>query len=186
MAGQDDQHVRIERWLDIAGPDTQAHALDEVFFTSSAVQSFPDAAARAVFRERWLGRYLRHYPEWAFVARDAEGQVAGYVIGSPDDPALTPLFDDIGYFKEIPHLTRRFPAQLHVNVRADMRGCGLGAGLVETFCAAAARIGLPGVHVVTAEGMRNVRFYEQNGFREEGRFTWNERTLVFLGRTLID
>ena len=41
-----------------------------------------------------------------------------------------------------------------------------------------------GVHVVTARGMRNIRFYERVGFQERGHVLWNGRELVFLARPL--
>lgn len=176
--------IRIDGWREIANRDSLMPGLDEVFFTSSATQSFSSAEARAQFRERWLGRFLIHYPDWAFVAREPGGRVAAYIVGSPDDPALTPLFADVGYFPAIAHLTRRFPAGLHVNVRADLRSAGLGARLIEAFAAKAKRAGLAGLHAVTGEGLRNTGFYRRNGFTFEEPFTWNNRALVFLGRAI--
>lgn len=176
--------IRIDCWSTIAGRESLGPGLDEVFFASSATQSFPSAEARDQFRERWLGRFLRHYPGWAFVAREAGGRVAGYIVGSPDDPALTPLFSDVGYFPSIAHLTRRFPAGLHVNVRAGLRSAGLGARLIEFFAERAKDSGIPGLHVVTGEGLRNVGFYRRAGFTFEEPFTWNNRALVFLGRAI--
>ncbi len=34
--------------------------LDHIFFSSSATKTFADEAERQAFRERWLGRYLKH------------------------------------------------------------------------------------------------------------------------------
>jgi GNAT superfamily N-acetyltransferase len=176
--------IRILRWTEIENPDRIAGGLDAVFFSSSATQSFPDEAARIAFRERWLGRYLRHFPNWAYAAIGDGGQVCGYLVGSLDDPARTPLFDDIGYFKTLAHLTARFPAQLHVNVEAAHRGRGLGSRLVERFVRDAAEAGAPGIHVMTARGMRNIGFYLGNRFHEEGAVEWSGRELVFLARPL--
>jgi GNAT superfamily N-acetyltransferase len=184
MAGTSDNLV-IEPWLTARDRGGVADGLDLVFFTSSGTQSFASPEIRAAFRERWLGRYLDRYPGHVFVAFDERGGVAGYVAGSLDDPAKTALFDDIGYFKTIGHLTARFPAQLHVNVRGDLRGAGLGTRLIQRFTGAARAGGAPGAHAVTGEGLRNAGFYERSGFREEGRFVWNGRTLVFLGLSLL-
>jgi GNAT superfamily N-acetyltransferase len=178
------QGVKIERWRDVPADAKTNAAVDAIFFEASAMQSFPDAVARAAFRERWLGRYLKHFPEWTYVARAPDGLIVGYVIGSPDDPARTPLFDDIGYFREFAALTSRFPAQLHVNLTPAWRGKGVGAALVEAFISNARRAGLAGVHVVTTRGMRNIRFYERIGFREQGALRWNDKELVFLARAL--
>lgn len=174
----------IEPWLSVEDRDRAEAELDAIFFASSATQSFADDATRAAFRHRWLGRYLAHYPEWAFVALDRDGHVAGYVVGSIVDPARTPLFDDISYFQALAPLTARFPAQLHVNVSERARSMGLGARLVARFAEEAAQKGVPGVHVVTAHGMRNIAFYERIGFLERGPVSWNGRELVMLGLDL--
>ena len=85
-----DLGVSIEQWSDIESRDALLPGIDGVFFASSNTQSFASEEARAVFRERWLGRYLTHDPAWAFVALDRERNVLGYLAGSLDDPALTP------------------------------------------------------------------------------------------------
>ncbi len=64
------------------------------------------------------------------------------------------------------------------------RSKGQGALLIERFCRDAALAGVPGVHVVSSRGMRNIGFYERIGFREVGGLAWNGRELVFLGREL--
>ncbi|MGE0023980.1 MAG: GNAT family N-acetyltransferase [Hyphomicrobium sp.] len=158
--------------------------IDGIFFESSARQSFASEAQRAKFRERWLGRYLTHFPHFAFVARAPAGRIVGYVVGSVGDPAHDPLFADLAFFQGFGALTARYPAQLHVNLDAGWRGQGLGARLVETFADAARVAGAPGVHVVTGRGMRNAGFYERNGFAELGALDVDGRTLVFLGRAL--
>ena len=158
--------------------------LDRIFFESSATQSFETDAARNAFRDRWLGRYLTQYPDWIYVAATLDGSFIGYLLGCLDDPAVMPLFDDIGYFKAFPHLTSAYPAHLHVNLISSARGRGIGAQLVEAFAADAAAAGSAGIHVVTGEGMRNIRFYANVGFEIAGSIPWNGRNLVFLGRKL--
>ncbi len=158
--------------------------LDRVFFESSATQSFESDAIKAAFRERWLGRYLKRYSNFAYVAAAADGTLVGYLVGCLDDPAQNELFDDIGYFKSIANLTAAYPAHLHVNLLESARGQGYGRQLVEAFAADAAAQGSPGIHVVTGRGMRNVNYYANVGFGEAGAFTWNGRDLLFLGRKL--
>jgi len=158
--------------------------LDHVFFSSSARQSFASAEERAAFRERWLGRYLHHFPHYAFVALDSGRHVVGYLVGSVDDPARDPLFSDLTFFAHFRALTARYPAQLHVNLDADWRGRGIGARLVDAFADMARAAGAPGVHVVTARGMRNVGFYLANGFVERGSLTSDGVELLLLGRDL--
>lgn len=169
----------------IPGEDLR-HGLDEIFFQSSNTKSFESTAVRAAFRERWLGRYLAHDPQWAYVAIDGTGCVAGYLAGCLDDPARTPRFGDIGYFERFGGLTARYPAHLHVNVREGLRSSGLGSQLVARFCKDAADAGAPGVHVVTSRGARNVQFYARLGFHEAGRDGEGAREVVFLAKDLKD
>lgn len=180
------QDIAVRRWSDIAGPERERllPEIDAIFFEASATRSFADAAARSAFRERWLGRYLQHDPRWVYLALAADGTVAGYLAGSLDDPARAPRFSDIAYFHDFAGLTADYPAHLHVNLAPQFRGRGIGAALVEAFAADAARAGARGMHVVTGVGMRNVGFYERNGFRELGRATANGREVVLLGRSL--
>ncbi len=174
--------VEVCRWVELGDARRALLAdINHIFFSSSARQTFESENARDDFRERWLGRYLRHHPDNTFVALDGARRVAGYVIGSLDDPARDPLFADLPFMKDFAGLTARFPAQLHVNVEAGRRGQGIGARLVEAFARHAAAAGAAGMHVVTARGMRNVGFYEANGFREQGALAIGGRELVFLG-----
>ncbi len=182
--GTQPSRLRVETWKDASGLSGVSVGVDRVFFASSATQSFETDAARAAFRERWLGRYLETFPAWAYVALDADGEVAGYLVGSIEDPAKSGFFDDITYFGAFSSLTARFPAQLHVNMAPAWRSKGQGALLVERFCRDAAHAGVPGVHVVSSRDMRNIGFYKRMGFRDVGGLKWNGRELVFLGREL--
>ncbi len=176
--------ILIERFL--AWPRSAANlaALDRVFFSSSATQSFASDGARAEFRERWFGRYLTTDADLAWLAVDAGGVPVGYVIGSLDDPARSKRFGDIAYLPAFAHLTARYPAHLHVNLLDGFRGQGIGADLVEIFCDVARQRGASGVHVVTSRGMRNVGFYLGLGFHEAGAHDMNGRTLLVLARDL--
>jgi GNAT superfamily N-acetyltransferase len=158
--------------------------LDEVFFAASNTTSFESAVARAAFRERWLGRYLEHDARFAFVAMAAGGCVAGYVVGSADDPALAPRFADIAYFQAFKGLTAKFPAHLHVNLGPDFRGQGLGGDLIARFAHEVGAVGAGGMHVVTSRGARNVAFYARNGFDEAGAMAAGAGEIVFLAKNL--
>lgn len=176
--------MRIEHWDTIEDRVRALRRLDEIFFETSNTKSFASEAERQAFRMRWLGRYLEVYPRWVYLALAPGGEIAGYLVGSLDDPAKTALFSDIGYFKDFAALTARYPAQLHVNFGAQWRGAGAGSKLVSAFAGDVARAGAPGVHVVTSRGSRNAGFYVRNGFEEAGALTLNGRELVFLGRPL--
>lgn len=175
--------LTIEKWSTWAAAQP-GDSLDAIFYEASATKEFASDAAREVFRARWLGRYLHHYPGWVYVALDATGTAHGYLLGCLDDPAQTPLFSDIGYFQELRDVTARFPAQLHVNLAATARGQGVGGRLMAAFMADARAAGSPGVHVVTGRGLRNVGFYERYGFREAGHVNWAGRDLVVLAQSL--
>jgi hypothetical protein len=51
-------------------PDWRSHLprVEEIFFTASAARHFTDQQHRAHFKQRWLGRYLDHFPGSFFVA----------------------------------------------------------------------------------------------------------------------
>jgi GNAT superfamily N-acetyltransferase len=175
--------VSISRYLDVNPTAELAQEIDAIFFESSNTKSFESMEARTAFRERWLGRYLVHDPDFAYLARTVDARAVGYIVGSVDDPARTARFSDIGYFSSLAGQTRRFPAHLHVNISAGFRNQGLGGRLIDRFVADAKAAGAPGVHVVTSEGAVNIRFYNRNGFSEVARAGPGGR-LVFLGRVL--
>lgn len=176
--------IAIQRWSDIAQREQLLPALEGVFFGASGTKSFAGEADRQAFRERWLGRYLEYDPQWTYLALDTNGKLAGYLLGSLDDPARTPRFGDIDYFKDFAALTLAYPAHLHVNLAPAYRNLGIGAQLIDTFALDAARVGVKGVHVVTGAGARNIGFYVRNGFRELGRMRSGTHDVVFLGRSL--
>jgi len=175
--------VTIRRYLDVAQSPKLNEEIDAIFFQASNTKSFVGDAARSAFRERWLGRYLRHDPQYAYLAFAASGHVMGYLVGSLDDPAMTNRFADIGYFSTFRELTKEFPAHLHVNLAPAFRNKGIGGRLIDAFISDAKASGAPGVHVVTSANAENVRFYNRNGFVERGR-TGNSDAIVFLGRVI--
>ena len=175
--------IRIVAYSEVASTASLTRALDDILFEASATTSFTSDAARAAFRDRWLGRYLAGAPEHAFLALSGKGEIAGYLVGALADPALDRHLDDLGYVQDFAALSARYPAHLHINLAPQYRSGGIGARLVEAFATHAVACHAPGMHVVTARGMRNVGFYLHNGFSELGRATWRGRTLLFLARS---
>jgi GNAT superfamily N-acetyltransferase len=170
-----------------SGPSCPPHLLAQIdaIFLQTSAKPPPAGPERQAFRQRWLGRYLCGGTDVLLLALVGEDTVAGYLVGALEDPAPQERFADIGYFRsDFAHLTRLFPAHLHINLDQRFRAQGIGARLIETFAATARRAGAPGVHAVTGRGMRNVRFYERCGFLERGSALWNGREIVFLGRPL--
>jgi GNAT superfamily N-acetyltransferase len=175
---------RIAGFAETGAEASAVAAIDAIFFEASATQSFAGDAERAVFHERWLGRYLADFTDGCFVALGPDGRVLGYVVGATTDPARDPRFADIGYFSVLAAETRRFPAHLHINLAPEARNKGLGGRLIEAFCAHARAKGAHGVHVVTAAASRNRTFYARAGFTHVVEADWNGHAIVFLGRTL--
>ena len=174
--------LTVRPHLEVASTPGLQGQIDAIFFESSNKKSFESEVARAAFRERWLGRYLKHDPRYAYPAF-AGGDVVGYLVGAVDDPALASRFADIEYFAVLGELTKQFPAHLHVNIAPEFRNRGIGGRLIDRFVADAKAAGAPGVHVVTSAGAPNVSFYNRNGFSEIAR-AGKGGQLVFLGRRL--
>jgi GNAT superfamily N-acetyltransferase len=175
--------VEIVSWSRVAASSRARAEIEAIFFQASATQSFASPADRAAFCERWLGRFLVHFPADSFLAVE-KGQVIGYVIGSLADPACDPRFADVPYFRDFAGLSACYPAHLHINIAGGHRGQGLGARLIEAFARHAGGAGVPGVHVVTADGSRNNAFYLRCGFDRLGTVDKDGKRLVFLGRRL--
>lgn len=167
--------VEIRRWQDVTPTQQIARELDQIFFESSNTKTFASDEVRAAFRERWFGRYLKQYPEWAYVALSADGSVAGYLVAALDEPSAIDAFTAA---------TETYPAHLHINLSPAYRSRGIGASLIEAFASDAKRAGAKGAHVVTSADARNVRFYERVGFAPRARALINGSELVFLGRAL--
>lgn len=175
--------IAILGYLDVEQTPERAREIDRIFFESSNTKSFASEAARIAFHERWLGRYLTHDPELAYLAQAADGAIVGYLVGAIEDPAKAGRFADIAYFAAFAELTERFPAHLHVNIDPAFRNQGIGGGLIDRFVGAAKAVGVSGVHVVTSAGAENIRFYNRKGFAEVARAGADGR-LVFLARAL--
>ncbi len=158
--------------------------IDAVFFATGATQAFVDETARIAFHDRWLGRYLSHWPDWCFAALNPDNAVAGYVAGCPFDPARSALFSDHGYTPLFAQACGRYPAHLHINVASGLRGGGIGSALISAFAARCIDAGIAGCHAITADGHRNNGFFEAQGFHAEARSVWNDRPLVFYARDL--
>jgi len=176
--------VRIVPFAERASDLSALAAIDDIFFVSSATKSFASEAAREAFRERWLGRFLLNWPEAAFLAVSATGEVLGYIVGAVEDPARDPRFADIAYFAELAQLTADYPAHLHINLAPKARNRGIGGRLIEAFCAFARGRGAAGVHVVTSASSRNRTFYARQSFRELAKLPGPLGQIVMLGRRL--
>jgi GNAT superfamily N-acetyltransferase len=156
---------------------------EAIFWESAATRRFADDADRAAYRDLWFGRYLHHAPDAFFLALGEAGEVAGYLAGAPvSDAAPLPGPD---YYPLFPaQLIAAHPAHLHVNIRAGLRGTGIGAALMRAFAEYCRARGLPGLHAVTADGSRSAAFFGQCGLARCATAEWRGRRLALLGRAL--
>lgn len=148
---------------------------------------------RAAFGRLWIDPYRRWAPRWAYVARE-EGRVVGYLTGCRSTASfllksgLLGPRPSLGANLKFPkrllaRLLRRYPAHLHVNVRAGHRG-GLGRALMERFEKDAAAAGARGVHVFCGE--RPLGFYLKLGYEELGRVPAGDKLIYAVGKRLLD
>lgn len=179
-----DSNIRLTRWQPGA-PDAALRAQMEAVFWDTSARAYLAGPERDAFRERWLGRYMHGASDVVLLAVSDEGVLAGYLVGAVENPAHQARFGDLTYFRqEFAALLPRFPAHLHINLAAAFRNRGIGARLIAAFGECARRAGASGMHVVTGQGMRNVRFYLRCGFEEQAAVPWNGGVIVLLGKPL--
>ncbi len=154
-----------------------AFVLDDGERAVGYVLGTPDTAAFVrAYRERWIPHLDGRYPEPPEY-RD------------PPDPA--PSRDDemiaLHYRPERllwPGLDA-YPAHLHIDLLPPFQGAGHGRALMETFYAAAAQAGAPGVHLtVLAANTRALGFYAHLGWRRLEPAQPGESAVVYLGHDL--
>jgi ribosomal protein S18 acetylase RimI-like enzyme len=143
--------------------------------------------------EVFVGPYLRHSPELAWVYADDEDRARGYVLGVLDTAAfedvlatswwpglqarhpLTPPSTnahdrEIVEYVHSPQrrpslLTIGYPSHLHIDMLPDVQGNGRGGRMLRTLLDALAEAGSPGVHLgVSPANHRAIGFYEHFGF----------------------
>ncbi|MFE9680236.1 GNAT family N-acetyltransferase [Streptomyces sp. NPDC006285] len=104
------------------------------------------------FRETWIPRVARRYPEPVTEPRDP-GEEMIRLLHTPERMILPEL--------------DAYPAHLHIDLLPDYQRRGFGRALMETFLAALADRGVPAVHLgmVTANTAARA-FYDRLGFHE--------------------
>ncbi|NJL25956.1 MAG: GNAT family N-acetyltransferase [Calothrix sp. SM1_5_4] len=163
------------------GTEEEERAIKEIFFLSSARQSFVNDNDREQFYQRWTRYYFASWPGEIRLARTfaADGpRLAGYLMFCPDSAGALSYFESrIPSYGVFADLFAGFPAHLHMNCHPSARGQGIGGRLIMD-----ARKRAPaGVHIVTSPDSRNVGFYRRNGFSFEVKRSWNAYELLFMG-----
>lgn len=156
--------------------------LREIFFESSTRKVFKDVAEKETFFWKYTGFYLKHYPDFVFVATLGE-KVLGYCLGMPRTHG-SELFVLQPHLKIFQDLFEDYPAHLHINCHADSRGLGIGAKLLTRFEDQLQAIDIAGVHLITGADARNRSFYARQGYTFEVPRVYEGKTLLFLGKKL--
>lgn len=155
----------------------------EAIFYGAAARVYPQGPERDAFRERWLGRFLSNRDDPLLLALSGAGEVVGYLVGTLENAAESARFRDMPHFhQQFSSACREFPAHLHINLAPQFRGRGIGGRLIDGFAEIVRNARLPGLHVTTGQGMRNVGFYLNNGFHEIAVWKREPGTMIFLGR----
>ncbi len=78
---------------------------------------------------------------------------------------------------------QEFPAHLHINLDASLRGSGVGRSLMEWYCERLKANGIPGVHLFC--GKAPLAFYFRCGFTELSRIEYRPGVWVYaLGKKI--
>lgn len=147
--------------------------------------------------EVYVGPYLTHAPEFAWVYADDADRARGYVLGVLDtttfertlarewwpllraryaSPALETNPRDREVVQAVHAPERRpaalladFPSHLHIDMLPDVRGGGRGGAMLATLLDALALAGSRGVHLGVARDNENaIGFYRHLGFAPAG------------------
>ena len=156
----------------------------EIFFESSTRKEFKDQAERDAFFEKYVGFYLAHYPELAWVGMLGE-KVLGYIVAAPTstDPELDKIQPHLKAFEA---LFKDYPAHLHINCHHESRGMGLGSQLVRALEGKLRAEKISGLHIMTGPDSLNRSFYKKLGFDFESELPFRGTPILFMGKRLSE
>ena len=161
--------------------------IEDIFFTASPRQDFPNSAARCKFFEDWTGYYREKASDRIFLSFQG-GEMTGYLMGCFDSLSAADFFQALPVYRVFEDLFDAYPAHFHINCREDHQSKGQGSALVAAFLAACRKAdasgAIPGVHVVSAPGAPNLGFYRRLGFEEIARRPHDGRERLFMGMAL--
>lgn len=169
--------------LIVSYDDSMNEEVREIFFESSTKKSFKDDAEKNAFYEKYLGFYLRNYPELAWVAK--ADRVLGYVIVAPEshNPELQKLQPHLQVFDS--HF-QNYPAHLHINCHHESRGMGVGSKLIAEAEKKLRALHIKGLHIMTDSDAANKSFYKKLGFDFQTELNFHGSTILFMGKSLSD
>lgn len=153
----------------------------EIFFESSTKKDFKDEEEKKFFYEKYLGYYLRQYPEFAYIALDQK--VLGYIVAAPvsREPELDKIQPHLSVFEKY---LKKYPAHLHINCHHESRGRGIGSLLIEELEKKLKSLNIVGLHIMTGEDSLNRKFYQKAGFDFEAVESFRDSSILFMGKSL--
>lgn len=154
----------------------------EIFFESSTRKTFKDEEEKARFFEKYVGFYLRHFPQLAIVAID-QGRVMGYVVAAPETSGaeLDALQPHLRVFKDS---FKDYPSHLHINCHFESRGKGIGSLLMGEIERRLKALKVHGLHIMTGPGAANKNFYSRLGFDFETKLDFHGSPILLMGKKL--
>ena len=143
-----------------------------------------------LWADLYLLPYLERHPDLAFVAEDAEGRPAGYIVATDDTIAFDAWFAERWWpaqraryahpdanarqwaivreadaRTESSSLRATHPAHLHIDLLPVLQGQGTGRRLVATLIEALRERGVRGLHLgADARNVGALAFYDRLGF----------------------
>ncbi|MGE3760448.1 MAG: N-acetyltransferase family protein [Pseudobdellovibrionaceae bacterium] len=173
------------RGLSELEPKPALLAIRDIFFVSSARQTFSSPEEKIEFFDKWTRYYITEEPDLIFLAVEDDAKVLGYLMGSSDSKAALPYYEErLKSYAVFADQFEKYPGHLHINFRPEARGQGIGSKLIDHFCKELVRRDVRGVHIVTGADAENRRFYSKNKFDFELKRRWREVELLFMGRDL--
>ncbi|MCJ8277854.1 MAG: GNAT family N-acetyltransferase [Bdellovibrionales bacterium] len=158
--------------------------LKEVFFLTSSKKVFKSNDEKNKFYHRWLGIYLKHYPEETFYITFNDNLVA-YLLACTDTQDFinnkVDFSHKLGLFTE---MYTHYPCHLHMNCHPDHQRKGLGKILMQALFSELKRKNVQGVHLLTSPDMDNVYFYRKQGFDKEQTIFDGKTQFHFMGKSL--
>ncbi len=163
--------------------DSMNKEVREIFFESSTKKTFKDESEKDAFYEKYVGFYLRNYPELAWVAK--AGRVLGYVIVAPEshNHELQKLQPHLQVFDS--HFPN-YPAHLHINCHHESRGMGIGSLLIAEAEKKLRFLNIKGLHIMTGSDAANKNFYKKLGFDFQTELNFHGSTILLMGKSLSD
>lgn len=154
----------------------------EIFFESSTKKTFKDEDDKKNFFQKYLGFYLKNYPELALVFLK-DSRVMGYVVASPvsEGTEIDALQPHLRVFQE--HF-KTYPSHLHINAHHEARGMGVGSELMREIEKRLKLQNISGLHIMTGVDSANQNFYKRLGFDFSVTLPFQGNPILLMGKKL--